>query len=75
MLMLLKIFLTKIDIMNGSLYILAILDHKRKLLLLLFGKIHKINKIMITLNISKYQNITFLLVKTNNSQVSMEKLV
>lgn len=73
--MLPKIFHTMINIKNGSLFILDTLNHKRKLLLKYFGKIHKTNKIMITLNTFQFLNSLSLLVKINTSQDLMVKLL
>lgn len=75
MLMYLKTFHTKIDTRNGSLFTLVIQDHRRKLLQQSLGKILKTNKIMITSSILQFQNITSSLVKTNNSQDSMDNLL
>lgn len=70
----LRISHTKTDTQNGSSFILDIQDLRRKLLLQFNGKTLLINKNMTTSDTSKFQNSTYLLERTNNSQDSMVRL-
>lgn len=69
-----RIFLTKIDLINGSLFTLDILDHNRKLRLTSDGQIQRIIKNMKMLDISLFPNITSLQEEINISQDSTETL-
>lgn len=69
-----KIFLIRIDTINGSLFTSVIQDHNKKQRHTLNGLIQKIIKNMKKLSTSQFPNIIFLLAKINNSQDLMVML-